>query len=198
MQVTLELYNGRVIAFSGVANISVSNEKIENKEIVETRPVEGKWFEVKPLAIEQKLFKKKRNDARQESTRKLILEAFSEMRKNPKYEKAFKTLIPEKPSTSRNVGELKVLASTLGDHNADWIEQALEWAQRISNGETWETVCNEKDTAKWQRLVVWKEGYCRFIGGSHENNNSATYVGDYDYCDFRNIFDAVPLVVSYM
>ena len=31
---------------------------------------------------------------------------------------------------------------------ADWVEQAFEWAQRISNGESWKTICNDADTAK--------------------------------------------------
>ena len=163
-------------------------------------PTRGKWFEVKPLSIDQKLFETKRKDIRQETTRQLILEAFAEMKEKPeKYGKNFKTMMRKKTWSSKTVAQLKEVASNLGDHNADWVEQALEWAQRIANGESWETICNYKDTAKYYRLVVWKNGYVRLVGGSTNNHdyNPASRVGDIDCYDDHGLYSTVPLVVSY-
>ena len=164
------------------------------------RPEEGKWFEVNPQAINQELFQKERDDRRQERTRQLILEAFAEMKSNPgKYGRPFKTMMPEKTWHSKTVANLKELASRLGDHNADWVEQALEWAQRIHNGESWEAVCNRPDTANWYRLVVWKNGYARLFGGSVKGDDYYP-ASDVISCDYNSpdIFSyAVPLVVLY-
>ena len=164
-------------------------------------PTEGKLFEVKPLAINQTLFQKKRRGKRQEWTRKLILEAFVEVDKHPeKYASPFYTLIPEKTwSGYKTIEELKEYAKDLGGRMADWIEQALEWAQRISNGESWEAVCNKADTANCYRLVVWKDGCTRLVGGSPYSyisylNYSASNVSDYDYYSVFRIDDAVPLL----
>ena len=168
-------------------------------EVVE-KPTEGKGFDVNPLAINQKLFKKEREDSRQESTRKLIVEAFSEVKKNPeKYAKPFQTLMPKKTWSSKTVAELKELAESLGDCIADWVHQALEWAQRIANGESWETICNEVDTANWYRLVVWKNGYARLVGGSrvYDNYLPSSYVHNYDFNSSIRVDYTVPLVVLY-
>ena len=164
------------------------------------RPEEGKWFEVNPEAINQELFQAKRDDWFQEQTRQLILEAFTEMKNYPeKYGRSFKTMMPEKTWRSKTVAELKELARRLGDHNADWVEQALEWAQRIHNGESWEDVCNEPDTANWYRLVVWQDGYARLIGGSIkvDANSPASDVSSSIYVSGSRLKYTVPLVVLY-
>lgn len=163
-------------------------------------PTEGKWFEIKPKAINQKIFEEKREDKSQEITRHLILEAFAEMNDNPeKYGKNFKTMIPKKTWASKTVAQLKEMACNLGDYNADWVEQALEWAQRISNGESWESICNNADTTNWYRLVVWKNGCARLVGGSFDVNvnNPASAVSIYDHYDNRGLSYTVPLVVLY-
>ena len=65
---------------------------------------------------------------------------------------------------------LKEYAKTMGDHNADWVEQSLEWAQRISNGESWKKLCNKRDTTKWYRLVEGPNGELWQVGGSAEKD----------------------------
>ena len=79
---------------------------------------------------------------------------------------------------------------------ADWVEQALEWAQRICNGESWKVVCNKADTANWYRLVVWKSGYTRLVGGSHNlfSNDPASYVFRDDCSSSSKLYYTVPLV----
>ena len=202
MKVTLQV-NGREITFSEEELTSILEKyykitKLDNIQIAQT-PTEGKWFEVNPSAIDQNLFKEKRSDSKQEKTRLLISDAFEELKKHPERNKAFKTLVPEKTWDSKTVGELKKMASQWGDHIADWVEQALEWAQRIANGESWEAICNEADTANCYRLVVWKNGYARLVGGSRKSDNNfpASDVDNYDYYDVHNfsLDHAVPLVV---
>lgn len=61
----------------------------------------------------------------------------------------------------KNVVELKEEAKNQGGHMANWIEQALEWAQRIDNGESWETICNEPDKNKHYRMIIGEKGYCK-------------------------------------
>lgn len=158
-------------------------------------PQEGVPFEVNPNGIDQSPFQVKRKDSKQEAMRQLILEAFTRKDENPeKYGKPFKTLMPAKTWEWKTVGELKELATKLGDHVADWVEQALEWAQRIQNGETWEAICNEPDTAKWYRLVQWKNGYYRLVGGSHLGGDYCpAFDVSYNICHAD--YYTVPLVV---
>ena len=204
MKITLPIH-GRERTFSEKELIAIlekyfSNEATEQATTAKVAqvPTEDQWFEVNPQTINQSLFKKKRKDERQERTRKLILAAFAEVKSSPeKYGRKFKTMMPKKTWTYKTVAELKQLACEFGNHNADWVEQALEWAQRICNGESWEAVCNNADTANWYRLVVWKNGYARLVGGSRRGSNSypASDVNFYDYYSYGRIYDTVPLVV---
>ena len=144
------------------------------------KPTEGEWFDVKPRDIDQKLFENKRKDPNQEITRRLILDAFYLMNKYPqRYGKNFRTMMPKRESSHiKSVAEFKEIAKRKGDRIANWIEQAFEWAQRIQNGELWETICNCADTANWYRLVEWKNGYVHMVGGSvnFPNNIPATFM----------------------
>lgn len=161
-------------------------------------PTEGKWFEIKPKAINQKIFEDKRKDKYQEITRRLIIEAFDVMKRNPEYQRNFKTMMPKKEWEFKIIPELKEMAGKLGDHNADWVEQALEWAQRIQNGENWEVICNEIDRANWRRLIIWKNGEVRLVGGSFYAviRFPASFIDDFDFKGL-GLDSAVPLIVSY-
>lgn len=166
----------------------------------EMQTIECKCFTVSHMTINYSLFQQVRDDYEQEKTRRTIVRAFEEVKNNPsKYTKPFTIIIPKKTWSEKTVWELQELAQDIGDHVADWIEQALEWAQRITNGETWKSICNMPDDAKWYRLVIWKNGYVRIVGGSteHNNPNPASDVG----CDDCNMGDvlanSVPCVVSY-
>ncbi|MBO5412766.1 MAG: hypothetical protein J6A29_00385 [Clostridia bacterium] len=207
MKVTLQV-NGREMTFSEKELIAIIENHLSSETTQQTtttkvaqKPTEDVWFEVKPQTIDQKLFEKKKKDNRQEEMRQLILEAFAEMKDNPeKYGKNFKTMMPKKTWSSQTVEQFKKMASRLGDHNAVWVEQALEWAQRIANGESWESVCNNKDTANWYRLVVWKNGQSRLVGGSaifHDSSPAShVYYCDDSYGHFSLNY-TVPLVVLY-
>lgn len=207
MKITLQI-GGREMTFSEselieilenhFANQKETHEQKEHKTM--QKPTEGKCFEVNPKAINQNLFSEKRKDSKQEQTRQIILEAFTKLSQElEKYGRPFKTMIPEKTWSSKTVKELTETANNLGDHMADWVEQALEWAQRIANGDTWEAVCNEADTENWYRLVIWKNGYTRLVGGARKDNDSspASGVCDYKYSSNNRLSETVPLVVLY-
>lgn len=210
MKVTLQ--SGRELDFTqeeieelkAILGKNISSEATENVSMAKIAkpPVINKWFEVKPLSIDQTLFQNKRKDEKQEEKRQIILEAFSEVKYNPeKYAKNFKTMISNIPHACGTPAVLREYAKELGYHMADWVEQAMEWAQRIANGESWETVCNKPDSVKWPRIVEWK--FCKFkkIGGSYWNCAGlypASHISEQDYeiCD-STYDDVVTLLVDY-
>ena len=204
MKLEIVFKDGRKETFNSVASFNVTEEAAANGEYlgyeVVKSPTEGKLFEVNPLEIDRKIFDKQMEDQRQERTRQTILEAFVEVDKQPeKYASPFYTLIPKmKWKGCDTVAELKEYAKDLGGLMADWVEQALEWAQRISNGEGWKVICNDKDTANWYRLIVGEDGYARRVGGSLSRSNLETasrviYWPRYADYEFTEI--TVPLVV---
>ena len=210
LQVTLTV-KGREIIFSERELISIVEEHLErntskyaNTTKVAQKPTEGEWFEVKPKTIDRKLFQERRENERQESTRNLILEAFDEMDNKPwKYGENFKTMFPMRTLLSSTVAGLVEVAKELGDDIADWVEQAMEWAQRISNGESWETICDSADKASWTRIVKWKNDCYRLVGGSSRGRNYFycppsdvnSHQKQYHYND--SVYDVVPLIVLY-
>ena len=161
-------------------------------------PAEGRYFKVTPKNIDHNLFTDKRSDEQQETTRQIIVQALLLVDSNPeKYGKPFVTTMPEKTWKVKTVKEIAEIADTLGGHMANWVEQALEWAQRITNGHTWKDICNRPDTANWYRLVKWQNGKIRRIGGSSKIgvNIPASDVETYSYKNNYIVFNTVPLVV---
>ena len=203
MKMEIIFKDGRKETFDSVASFNVTEEQIRNEECHTTDvaqiPTEGKLFEVKPLGIDRSKFEKPLSDWQQEWTRQIIQDAFAEVDKHSeKYASTFYTLIPEKKWDGyKTVAELKEYANDLGGLMADWVEQALEWAQRISNGESWEAICNNADTAKWYRLIIWKNDHTRLVGGScdDDDNFPASCVDDDDSDSDYWVNNTVPLVV---
>ena len=202
MEITLQV-DGREFSLEEVEAILkeyLSKEKTKQEPKIIIKPTEGVPFEVNPLGIDRTIFQEERNDPRQERTRYFIREAFKNLDKKPKkYGKPFKTLMPQKNWDVKTFSELKDLASHIGDHMADWVEQSLEWAQRLSNGETWEDVCNNVDSAKWYRLVKGMHGYIRIVGGSLERCYGDPAANVFGGTPSRDEFlgFTVPLVVLY-
>lgn len=177
--------------------VAENEQKPKTYDVADT-PTEGKFFKVTPKYIDSKLFKKKRKDSRQEGTRQLILEALEELDNNSeKYAESFETLMPEKTWSSKTVNELEELSAKLGGYDGDWVEQALEWAQRISNGESWKKVCNDPDTANWYRMVNWGEGEYKIVGGSckYDKVKPASYVSSFYCISSDSLRNTVPFVV---
>jgi len=197
MKVEIVFKDGRKETFDNVASFNVAEEHHKRKRI--KSPEEGVRFEVTPQEIDQGLFQEEKTDKAQEKARRLILEAFAELEKCPeKYGSQFYTLIPLKDwSGCKTAEELKRYAISLGGVMADWVQQALEWAQRIGNGETWEAICDDPDNASCYRAIIGENGGIQLVGGSHSfaYKISATDIDDEEYC-FNAIFEeTVPLVV---
>lgn len=197
MKFTFEV-DGREVTLSEDELKAFARAKLSAQATVKKckAPIVGQAFAVNPMAIDRSLFSEERKDERQERTRQFILEAFTEVDANPKrYAKPFWTMIMKKTwDGSKTRKELVEMADAVG-HLANWVEQVLEWAQRISNGETWEGLCNEADRTAWYRLVRWEHDL-RLIGGCAYlyTTYSATNIGDgggsfYDGCNH-----SVPLV----
>ena len=62
-----------------------------------------------------------------------------------------------------------------------------------------EDICNEPDTAICYRMVQWKNGYYRLIGGSCKDGDGrpASDVAYNDCCSNCGYHNTVPLVVLY-
>lgn len=200
MRVTLTI-NGEEKTFSKHELVTILEEYFQNTTITHV-PTENKWFKVNPETINRELFQEAREDKQQEENRQLILEAFVEIDMDPeKYGRKFETLFPQKTwEGAETVASLKELACKLGERNADWVEQALEWAQRITNGEPWEAICNTDDSAQYYRMVIWKNGNARAIGGSSANGFKfpAGYVYYDDYYHSDRINNTVPLAIRHI
>ena len=131
-----------------------------------------------------------------------IQQAFEELKENPDKNKAFKVLIPPRDihhyGDTPSVSKLRNFASQMGDHMGFLWEWALMLAQRIANGESWETLCNVPDTANWYLLIEWDE-HSRRVGGSKRCsfNPPAAYIYSYTYWDKDWVNTTVPLVVDY-
>ena len=203
MKLEIVFKDGRKETFGGVVSFNVTEEQITKEEChasdLAQTPSEGKLFEVNPLEIDRSKFEKPMSNRKQEWTRQIIQEAFAEVDKHPeKYASAFYTLMPEKKWNGlKTVAELNAYANDLDGQMADWVEQALEWAQRLFNGESWKTICNNADTAYWYRVILWKNGCYRLVGGSRNININypASDVGNRGYYSNDRIIGAVPLVV---
>lgn len=126
---------------------------------------EDKWLEVIPEEIDTVQFLEQRDNPEEESVRKLIWEAIDEANAKPEYMKAFSTLVPsqvKKESVNKMIDD----SMANGYQIANWVHVALEWAYRISLGETWEKICRDSDSSSYYRLVFWKDGLIHTIGGA--------------------------------
>lgn len=206
MKLEIVFKDGRKETLENVKRFYVTDEQSPKEdcpafEVAQT-PTEGKLFEVNPLKIDRNIFVKPQLDQKQRDVRDAIMEAFKKVDNDPRrYAVPFYTLIPKKNwEGKKSIREFKSYANNLGGWIADHHEQALEWAQRISNGESWEAVCNDTDTTKWYRIVEYPNDYFdvyRRVGGSYNAGDcrSASEIF-YETYFWHNRFDcAVPLVV---
>lgn len=172
MRIEVFFEDGRKQILEGVESFREIDQ--EKKHEISRKPEEGKLFRVEPLNINKKLFEEQKNDKSQEFARRIIKDAFRKVEQNPnRYSTPFWTLVPENKwnyNEIKNEKELRDYALDSGGQMADWIEQALEWAQRIQNGESWEKLCNNPDTLRFYRMIEWKDGEPKIVGGSTEEN----------------------------
>ena len=204
--------NGRDVSFSSEELAFITERYFEIEQFynglfyqVTDRPLEGRWFIVRPRQIGRWMFEEEREDPIQEETRQMILQAIGEVERIPeKYAQSFKTMYPFrswKQYRPKKISDLDSMAKVLGSHMADETEQALEWAQRIWNGESWEEVCNIPDSAPSYRIITCKDHpfLHRVVGGSREAKSQcgASHINSEKYARYDQIGCSVPLVVSY-
>ena len=212
-QITL-LVKGKKMTFSEEKLAVILTEYFDNGRTKQKsskpicRPKKGVPFEVNPLEIDRNIFLEERKDEWQEKTRKHILDAFTEVDAHPEdYGKTFWTLRPYgncwKHSRDHfyTIDDHKAIARSRGGHLANLIEQALEWAQRLQNGESWEALCNKIETDDWFKLIEVKKGFYRTVGGSCKLGYClpASSLSDNVYDDrvYNRPDYTMPLVVRY-
>lgn len=203
MKLEIVFKDGRKETLDGVKSFNVKEDPIVNEDWfrfnVSHIPEEGKLYEVVPLRIKRSYFEEPMSDQKQERTRLIIRAAFAEVDKHPeRYNAPFYTLIPEiNWGGDKTVEELKEYASDFGGLMADWVEQALEWAQRISNRESWESICNMADTARSYRMISLNNTCYRIVGASRylRSGEAVAEVRNYDYNSMSKVYNTVPLIV---
>ena len=155
MKLEIELKNGNKQVIEDVENYTV----IDDETAKISPPTEGEVFEVDLSRIKRELFRLPRKDDEQEGTRQLIIEAFSKVDSTTQ---KFQVYVPKRTWKGRREPSwLQSYAKQFGGRVATWLEWALVLAQRISNGESWENICNDFDTAK-NHWMVWVETNERF------------------------------------
>ena len=187
--------DGRELSLEEVE--AIVREHFSKKEEAKTilKPMEGIPFEVKPLSINWDLFATERTAVNQENARRLILMAYDQVKKYPeKYAQPFKTIMPIKVWDYASMWFLTRVAEHMGGDVTDMVEWALQLAQRLHNGETWDDVCEKPDTANWYRVVKEKSYY--FVGGSRKLKHTfpASRLGCAYYGYNGELNYAVPLV----
>jgi len=132
-------------------------------------------------AINWNLFKEKREHMLQEETRQTILMAADEIRSEKSMAKPYEFIVPEKRWSELTIEQLVVLANFWGDGLANWVHQALLWAYKLSNGQTWESLCNDRDGAFANRLIIWHNGELRRVGGNrYFSSFPEAYIGKFN------------------
>lgn len=133
------------------------NERSEISTMAEQVKVLNKpVYEVTPMSIKENIFMKQRKRFKEELTRRLILMALDRVKRNPeKYSKPFKTMRVLRIVPNMTAKEFDEFCKK--EYNARFaneIENALEKAQRITNGETWREACEHPETAGWDLIVM--------------------------------------------
>jgi len=127
--------------------------------------LEDIWILIDIDKIDKTLFNEPREDIKEERLRETIQEAFKMAECNPRYTLPFEVMTPsmyEDKPIKVQIGE----AYLRGEEPCDWAHQALEWAFRITNGESWENICKEVDRSTYSRMIFDKKGLLTYWGGS--------------------------------
>lgn len=183
---------GREVTLSEKELVSILEEHFKILNVV-------KGVEVNPISIDESIFEigENEHDSHKEYIMQVIKKAFIEMKKDlRRYARPFEIVTPAELEPVHTEEKMVALAEKYGDHLADWVEQALEWAQRIANGED---IFNKSDDSKWFRAITWQNGNMCLVGGAEEFNDhdSASSIHDFNVNSFYQLHYAVPAVVRY-
>lgn len=154
------IINGREKTFDEKKLIDIFKEHDLTKIKMPKDALGVEIHEVIPEDINRKLFEEKRIDEVEESARNFILYALKNFDRKPeKYGKPFKTIVFMSPFEEMTLMNVEEFAKKHGNSFATTVELGLEWAYRITMGETWESVCKEVDRG-WYKLVQHE---CRYF-----------------------------------
>lgn len=156
-------------------------------------------YMVNPFEIGMREFSKIRfnhaeESEREENIRRLLCEAFCEVKRHPTYQRRIEIVIPEKVYSVQTGYEMEKMSQSMGGHIADWVELSLYWAQKIQE-KGW-NLCHEQDDNPFYRIVVWKNGKYRLIGGAKKTGDVSykTHIGFFYYEKWDEFFNSVPLI----
>jgi len=157
------------------------------------------WFKVDPRSINSTHFLMKRDDKKEEEIRELINEALEVAKNNSNYDRPFKTTEAQKNWSVGTLLLFKSIAEKIyGGHVTDWVEQCLEWAQKLEAGMSWNELCAKIDNTKYYKVVAWKRGQYRLIGGCTTSRKyyTPTHIGETVGLN-QKLRNAVPKITRY-
>lgn len=151
--------------------VVLPNHETISFEVSKT-PEEGKAFKIEFGGIKRRFFETERKEKKEEATRQFILECLEMAEKNPELYERFYILIPkwEWVYKSRySEDEFQNYPLRVCGKQTDWVESGLMIAYRISNGESWDSICHEKDNIDKPRVIKWKNDELILSGGADVN-----------------------------
>ena len=179
------IINGREKTFDEKELVDILKKHYDEDVIRIKMPKEAigvEIHEVIPEDINRKLFEEKRIDEVEESARNFILYALENLDRKPsKYGKPFKTIIYMSKFENMTLGDVCDFTKKYGDYLANTIDQGLEWAYRITMGETWESVCKDVNRG-WYKMVQHENRYFFMYQGAEKKSTIDTVAwSDDDY-----------------
>lgn len=132
-------------------------------------------YKVIPRDIDRTLFEEKRKNKVEEEARKIILDAiYNYLDTYPeKYAKPFETIVFMGKFEEITLIDVEKFAKEHGDCLATMVDLALEWAYRITMGESWESVCNDIERG-FYKLVQYEFRYFFLFKGSEKKGTICT------------------------
>lgn len=154
------------------------------------KPLNGEWFLVDIDTFNMHLFVEKREDIDQEVARQRILQAIEKVQ-STNSPKKFQTKVPLKTWNGfLSKDQLSIILNKSNERVASETVQFLEWGQRLSNGESWEDLCNNPDDNNYLRVIsVGKGDYFMVVGGTKKHH----YPKEHEFFNFGYMMPASTL-----
>ena len=168
------MINGREEKFDEKQLIDILKEHFDEDTIKIKMPKNATGIEchkVLPGDIDKTLFKAKRENKVEEAARKIILDAIHNYLDvyPEKYGKPFKTIVFIGKFEEMTLIDVEEFAKEYGSCIGNIVDLALEWAYRISMGESWESVCNNIYRG-FYKLVQYECRYFFLFNGAEKKS----------------------------
>lgn len=178
------MINGQEVVFERERLEDILNEYYDKDVIIFKIPkgVSGVEFhEVIPADINKKLFEEKRINKAEETGRKIMLDAIENYLEMfpEKYIKPFKTITVMHGFENMTIDKIYGMTKEYGGSLSNLTDLGLEWAYRISVGETWESVCADIDRG-FYKLVQYEARYFFLFNGTEKKGTVDTFAWSND------------------